>query len=101
MNSNPVRNNIREPVNVSIPMSYQSRPQNQNSKISMKGPSNVDDLLREFETASNIDNDRIEMLSVITESELQDLDDSSSINGILMNSTKKGKNKKNKITLDI
>jgi hypothetical protein len=100
-NSNPVRNNVREPVNVSIPMPYQTRPQNQNSKISMRGPSNVDDLLREFETASNIDNDRIEMLSVITESELQDLDDgSSSINGILMNSNK-NKNKKNRITLDI
>ena len=86
-----------QPVNVNIPMQ-----RNQPVKVSMRGPSNVEDLLRDFETASNMDNDRIEMMSAITESELQDLaDDSSSINGILMNVNKKKGGKKSKRTLDI
>lgn len=70
-------------------------------KVNMKGPSNVEDLLKEFEL-NNIDNDRIEMMSAITESELADLaDDSSSINGILMSAKKKGKKGSNKISIDI
>lgn len=73
----------------------------QPTKVSMKGPTNVDDLLKEFENSVNIDNDRIEMMSVITESELAELaDDSSSINGLLMSNRKKGRKGK-KITLDI
>lgn len=66
-------------------------------RVNMKGPSNVEDILREF------DNDRIEMMSAITESELAELtaDDTSSINGLLMGSSKR-RNKKGKgISLDI
>jgi hypothetical protein len=82
------------------PIYAQHSPQ---PKVSMKGPSNVDDLLKEFESSANIDNDRIEMMSAVTESELADLaDDTSSINGILMGTTKKKNGKRgNKITLDI
>ena len=83
------------------PMNVQKQPF---VKVTMKGPSNVDDLLRDLETGSNMDNDRIEMMSAITDSELQELaDDTSSINGILMNVNKKkgGGKKSNKITLDI
>jgi hypothetical protein len=61
-------------------------------RVSMKGPTNVDELLKEFE------NDRIEMMSTITESELAELaaDDVSSINGALKKPVKK-----KKITLEI
>jgi len=66
-------------------------------KVSMKGPTNVDDILRELDATNN--NDRIEMMSAITESELAELaDDTSSINGLLMGSTKK---KGKRITLEI
>lgn len=75
-----------------IPHQYPSHQQQQ--RVNMKGPSNVEDLLREFEN-NNIDNDRIEAMSSIAESELDALtaDDSSSINGILMGK-KKNKGKK-------
>jgi hypothetical protein len=75
-----------------IPQQYPSQQQQQ--RVNMKGPSNVEDLLREFEN-NNIDNDRIEAMSSIAESELDALtaDDSSSINGILMGK-KKNKGKK-------
>lgn len=83
------------------PIYAQQMPPSQ-PKVSMKGPSNVDDLLKEFESSANIDNDRIEMMSAVTESELADLaDDTSSINGILMGATKKKNKRGNKITLDI
>ena len=83
-----------------------SRPMPQQPvKVTRKGPTNVEDLFKDYETTTNMDNDRIEMMSAITESELQDLaDDSSSINGILMNigsGRKKGNKKSSKITLDI
>lgn len=83
------------------PMPQQSRPfVQQTPKSTMKGPSNVDELLKEFEATNNTDNDRIEMMSAITESELAELaDDSSSINGLLMGAKKKKKS--NKISLDI
>ena len=67
----------------------------------MKGPSNIDDILNELNLDSN--NDRIEMMSTVTESELFDLPDDGSINGLLMN-TKKGSkkgSKKNKVSLDL
>ena len=77
-----------------IPQQYPSQQQQQ--RVNMKGPSNVEDLLREFEN-NNIDNDRIEAMSSIAESELDALtaDDSSSINGILMGK-KKNKGRKGK-----
>lgn len=63
----------------------------------MRGPSNVDDILDELKDDN--DNDRIEMMSTVTGSEIFDIQDDESINGLLM-SAKKTK-KKNKISLDI
>lgn len=63
---------------------------------SMKGPSNVEDILREMEM--NDANDRVEMLSTVTESEITELADDASINNLLMN---KKPRKGRKITLDI
>jgi len=63
--------------------------QNNNIRMTMKGPSNIDELLKEFE---NDNNDRVETISVLTESELDNLDDdSSSINGILIKKKKGNK----------
>jgi hypothetical protein len=87
------------PVYVPIPPMQQesNRLSKQGVKVNMKGPSDVDDLLREFEN-NNIDNDRIEAMSAISESELGELsgDDSSSINGILMGNKNTSKGKKGK-----
>ena len=75
-------------------------PQNQeqpSSRPNMKGPSNVDDILREIERQNM--NDRVEMMSTITQSELSELGDDASINGLLMN--KRGKNGKKGLNLNI
>jgi hypothetical protein len=66
-------------------------------RANMKGPSNVDDILRELERETM--NDRVEMMSTVTQSELSELGDDASINGLLMN--KKGRNGKNSFTLNI
>jgi hypothetical protein len=88
------------PVYVPVPPMQQESNRfqhQQQQRVNMKGPSNVEDLLREFEN-NNIDNDRIEAMSAITESELDELtgDDSSSINGILMGNKSKTRGKKGK-----
>jgi hypothetical protein len=70
-------------------------------RSTMKGPSNVDDLLREVEGMTNgndNDNDRIEVFSTVTESEMTDFADDASINNLLMNKKKGGRRK---MTLDI
>jgi hypothetical protein len=70
--------------------------------IKMKGPSNVDDILKEFEAEGADNNDRIELMSSVADSEIMDIaDDDSSINGILLNKAKKAKKGKNKFTLNI
>jgi len=66
-------------------------------RTTMKGPTNVDDILRELEKESM--NDRVEMMSTVTQSELSDLGDDASINGLLIN--KRGGKGKRGITLDI
>lgn len=71
--------------------------QSQQPRTNMKGPTNVDDILRELEKESM--NDRVEMMSTVTQSELSDLGDDASINGLLMN--KRGSKSKRGITLDI
>ncbi len=71
--------------------------QTQQGRNNMKGPSNVDDILRELERESM--NERVEMMSTVTQSELSELGDDASINGLLMN--KRGKGGKRGITLDI
>lgn len=72
------------------------------SRISkMKGPSNVDDILEELKVDNN---DRIEMMSTVTESEIFDIHDDESINGLLLGAGGKAKKKggrKNKISLDL
>ena len=67
-------------------------PPPQATRPKMKGPSGMDDILREMESVD----DRVEMLSTVTDSELGD---DSSINNLLMN--KKTSRRGRKITLDI
>lgn len=70
--------------------------------IKMRGPSNVDDILKEFENEAQDNNDRIELMSSVADSEIMSIaDDDSSINGILLNKAKKAKKGKNKFTLNI
>lgn len=67
-------------------------------QTSMRGPSNVDDILREIDGASQgDDNERIEMLSTVTESEMADLADDASISNLLMSKKKP----RRKVTLDL
>lgn len=70
----------------------------QQARGTMKGPSNVDDILRELERESM--NERVEMMSNVTQSELSELGDDASINGLLMNN-KKGRSGKSGLTLNI
>jgi hypothetical protein len=79
-----------------VPQQAQQQPAPQ-QRTNMKGPSNVDDILRELERESM--NDRVEMMSTVTQSDLSDLGDDASINGLLMN--KRGGKGKRGITLDI
>jgi hypothetical protein len=75
----------------------QQTPQ-QAYRTSMKGPSNVDDILKEFDRQNM--NDRVEMMSTVTQSELSEVfGDDVSINNLLMN--KKGKGGKKGLNLDI
>jgi hypothetical protein len=86
-NNNSQNNDINRP----------SSPPPRMEQVRMKGPSNIDDILNEI----NVDNnDRIEMMSTVTESELFDLADDASINGILA-SAKKTKKGKNSVELDL
>lgn len=73
---------------------YQAPPPQQ--RPSMKGPTNMEDILREMEIQDT--SDRVEMLSTVTESELSELADDASINNLLMN---KKSRKGRKINLDI
>lgn len=73
-------------------------PQQQAYRSSMKGPSNVDDILKEFDRQNM--NDRVEMMSTVTQSELSEVfGDDVSINNLLLN--KKGKGGKRGLNLDI
>jgi hypothetical protein len=80
------------------PASQYFQPQQQAPRTNMKGPSNVDDILRELEKESM--NDRVEMMSTVTQSDLSDIGDDASINGLLMNKRGGSKGKRG-ITLDI
>jgi hypothetical protein len=75
----------------------QQQQQQQQQRTNMKGPSNVDDILRELERENM--NERVEMMSTVSASELSDLGDDVSINGLLMN--KKGRGGKKGLNLDI
>ena len=64
----------------------------------MRGPTNVDDLLNELkEEKYNNQNDRLEVVSNASESEMTEIDDDASINGMFMNR----KTKTQRRTLDI
>ena len=78
--------------------SQQQQQQWSAPRTNMKGPTNVDDILRELDRETM--NDRVEMMSTVTQSELDELGDDASINGLLMNN-KKGKGGKRGISLDI
>ena len=75
-----------------------SPPPQQQARAAMRGPSNVDDILREIENETQDDNDRIELLSTVSESELTSFADDASINNLLMN---KKKPRRKGITLDL
>jgi hypothetical protein len=88
--------------NQSVNVETKSSPQR-----TMNGPSNVEDLLKEIENSArfqNNENDRIEMMSIITESELAEsniLDDASSIQGIVVKNNGRQRKKKPTKTMDI
>jgi hypothetical protein len=71
----------------------------------MKGPSNIDDIFNEMNIDLNTSNDdRVEMFSTVTDSELSDLtgfNDDQSINNLLMNTKKSKRGRGKGITLDI
>jgi Family of unknown function (DUF5767) len=78
-----------------------SQPMNvnlQSERPHMRGPTNVDDLLNELKEEKFNQNDRLEMFSNASESEIIDIDDDASINGLLLN---KKKNAPKRRTLDI
>lgn len=64
--------------------------------FNMKGPTNIDDIMKELERTN--DNDRIEVMSTVTSSEFTELQDDISINNLVYSGKKK---KGGKITLDI
>lgn len=81
----------------SAPMpSYNPSQETEQPKFNMRGPSNVDDIIRDFEKN---DNDRIEVMSTVTSSEFTELQDDMSINNLIYNGKKKKGGKK--ITLDL
>ncbi len=79
------------PSAAAAPPPPQQPPQ---GRFNMKGPSNMEDILKEMEN----DNDRIEVMSTITSSEFTELHDDVSINNLIY--SKKGK-KANAMSLDI
>lgn len=71
---------------------------NTTQRAPMKGPTNVDDILKEIDRQNM--NDRVEMMSTVTQSELSEMfGDDASINNLLMN--KKGRGGKKGLNLDI
>lgn len=74
-------------------------PQAPQERPSMRGPTNVDSLLSELqqENFTSHQNDRLEVVSNASESELTEMDDDASINGLLLSKKRKSKRR----TLDI
>ena len=67
----------------------------QRPTFNMKGPSNMEDILKDMEN----DNNRIEVMSTVTSSEFTELNDDVSIHNLI--SSKKGRKKTNVMSLDI
>lgn len=75
-------------------------PPSATARVNMKGPTNVDDILRELEKETM--DDRVEIMSTITHSEYSELADDASINGLLIGGgSRKNGNSKKGITLNI
>ncbi len=85
--------------NMFSPPPQQAPPQPSNQqRPNMKGPTNVDDILKEIDRQNM--NERVEMMSTVTQSELSEMfGDDASINNLLMN--KKGRGGKKGLNLDI
>lgn len=75
-----------------------SAPAPEKVGVKLSGPSNVEDIIRELETG---DNDRIEMMSAITESELGTDIDIESVNGVLPGNKKSKPRTKKGISLNL
>lgn len=73
-----------------------SQPPTSQQRPSMKGPSNVDDLLNELKEERFNQND-VEVFSNDTESEITDIDDDASINGLLLNKKRRSRSKQRRI----
>ena len=79
-NNGQQSNNMPPPPNRQHDTSRQNMSQNQ-----MNGPSNIENILNEMEN----DDDRLETFSNISGSEISDIPDNASIDGLLLNSDKK------------
>lgn len=77
----------------------QAQQMSQPPKFNMKGPSNIDHLMKELEKNNN--NDRIEVMSTVTSSEFTELQDDMSINNLIYNKKGKRSQKANTMSLDI
>ena len=66
--------------------------------FNMRGPSDVDDIMKELEKDNDNDNDRIEIMSTVTSSEFTELQDDASINNLVYRKKKKSGRS---VTLDI
>ena len=82
-------NSAAPPPQTPPPMPDMPRPAAAIPRPQMRGPTNVDEILRELEIPP-LNNDRVEMMSTVTESELGD---EASINGLLMNKKPRGSKK--------
>ena len=73
--------------------------QQPNARPPMKGPSNIDSLLKDLESGSGgLSSDRMETMSVLTDSEISEIPDDVSING-MFGAKGRGGRKPNKRTL--
>lgn len=73
-------------------------PQPTPTSFNMKGPSNVDDIMKELERN---DNDRIEVMSTVTSSEFTELQDDVSINNLVYRKKGRSKPQGRSVTLDL
>lgn len=73
-------------------------PSTQQQKFNMRGPSNVDDIMRELEKN---DNDRIEVMSTVTSSEFTELQDDVSISNLVYRKKGSKKPQGRSVTLDL
>lgn len=96
--SNPLMSGISGMFSNMFSSPQAAAPQPPQQRAPMKGPTNVDDILKEIDRQNM--NERVEMMSTVTQSELSEMfADDASINNLLMN--KKGRGGKKGLNLDI